>query len=58
MRDFLAVAGYGDLLAALIRVLCMTLPLDVQGGIQGGLELSFRFGGGIAIFYGFRLSSE
>ena len=25
-------------------VLCTTLPLDIQGGIQGGLDAAFRFG--------------
>ena len=26
-----------------VRVLCITLPLDAQGGIKGGLDLPFRF---------------
>ena len=26
------------------RMLCTTLPLDVQGGIKGGLESTVRFG--------------
>ena len=39
-------------------VLYTTLPLDAQGGIQGGLELSVRFGNITLTPYGFRLSSE
>ena len=27
-----------------LSVLCIALPLDVQGGTKGGLELSARFG--------------
>ena len=40
------------------KVLCISLALDVRGGIQRGLVMPVRFGGDYAIRCGFRLSSE
>ena len=49
-------AQFSPLLSKVVRH--TSLPLDVQGGIEGGLEMRVRFRGDCAIPYGFRHSSD